>query len=399
MENLPVSGSREAPSAQGRVLILSAGVGGGHHAAAGGLHGELARARPDVRVLVRNGIGCSGGPLRVVLERCLRLQLMYLPRTYSLSYAVCVRWAVGRRVAIECLYRLSRARLAELVESERPDVIVSTYPGVTAALGVMRERAQLDVPVCAVVTDMAGLHFWAHPGVDVHLACYEESLAEIARISRRVGAAVRPPLAAGHWRRREPRAARVALGLDPDTPVVAISGGGWGVGDLRGAVAAALALGAVQVVAVCGRNSRAERRLTRAYAAEERVHVWGHTSAMADLLGAASVLVHSTGGVTCMEAAAQGCPVIAYGFGFGHVRRNVTAMARCGLVATARNRAELTRALAAAIASPEPLGSPAAEREHLGTLVLAAIARQPTVRVERPPSDAPASEAALLARL
>jgi hypothetical protein len=66
---------------------------------------------------------------------------------------------------------------------------------------------------------------------------------------------------------------------------------------------------------------------------------------MADLLGAANVLVHSTGGMTCLEAAAQGCPVIAYGFTRGHVRHNTQAMVHHGLIRHAKNPDELTREL------------------------------------------------------
>ena len=37
--------------------------------------------------------------------------------------------------------------------------------------------------MCGLVTDLASLHFWAHPGADLHLASYPESLTEIAAIT------------------------------------------------------------------------------------------------------------------------------------------------------------------------------------------------------------------------
>ena len=120
-------------------------------------------------------------------------------------------------------------------------MVVSTYPGITAPLAVMRQRGRLDVPVCALVTDLASLHFWAHPGADLHLASYPESLAEIAAITGGAPArAARPPLGLAHRVRRGRRAARRALGVDPEMPLVIVSGGGWGIGDLRGAIEGAL---------------------------------------------------------------------------------------------------------------------------------------------------------------
>jgi processive 1,2-diacylglycerol beta-glucosyltransferase len=372
------------------VLILSAGVGAGHQACAEGLREELLSVSPDLRVALVNGVGSSGGALRLLLERYLRLQLMYWPRAYSLSYAMCVRWKSGRAIATRVLHLGTRRRLSALIEAERPAVIVSTYPGVTTVLGIMRQRAQLNVPVCAMVTDIAGLHFWAHAGVDLHLTCYEESLREIAGITDGlVARSARPPLAATHWRRRDRGGARTALGLSADAPVILISGGGWGVGDLGGAIRAALEAGDVRVIVVCGKNDRAYRRFSTAYADETRVQILGYTTSMADLLGAASILVHSTGGMTCLEAAAHGCPVIAYGFALGHMRENVATMVRCGLIEEARNRRELTRKLRDAIASPRPPEPYATDRAHASTAILELLSRRATVANPPSSSDSP----------
>jgi processive 1,2-diacylglycerol beta-glucosyltransferase len=328
------------------VLILAAGVGRGHQSAAEGLRDELLRMAPDIRVTVHNGLGASRGPLRVFLERFTRWQLTHCPATYSLSYLIGVRWKLGRQIALRVLYGAARSRLGSLIDAEQPDVVVSTYPGITAPLGVMRQRGQLQVPVCALVTDLASLHFWAHPGADLHLASYPESLREIHAITNGAPArTARAPLDLAHWTRRERCDARRALGLDPELPLVLVSGGGWGIGDLRGAIEGALGVDLLQVIVVCGENEPATRRLSSHYASHSRVRVLGYTHAMADLLGAANVLVHSTGGMTCLEAAAQGCPVIAYGFTRGHVRHNTQAMVHHGLIRHAKNPDELTREL------------------------------------------------------
>jgi UDP-N-acetylglucosamine:LPS N-acetylglucosamine transferase len=363
------------------VLILSAGVGQGHQSAAEGLRDELRRMAPDVGVTLHNGLGRSSGPLRTFLERFTRWQLTHWPSTYSLSYALGVRWGLGRRIALRLLYRASRTRLAALIDAERPDVVVSTYPGITAPLGVMRERGELDVPVCALITDLASLHFWAHPAADLHLASYRESLEEIAAITDGAPArAIRPPLGAAHWARRGRSGARRALGLDPELPLVVVSGGGWGVGDLRGAIEAALRLERPQVVVVCGGNEPATRRLRSYYSAHSRVRVLGYTHAMADLLGAADVLVHSTGGMTCLEAAVQGCPVIAYGFARGHVRHNVQAMVRHGLIRRARSSHELTAQIGEALGCADALVSYLEDRPCASSALLEMLAPRTSLK-------------------
>ena len=203
------------------------------------------------------------------------------------------------------------------------------------------------------------------------MASYPESLAEIAAITDGAPArAARPPLGFAHWTQRGRGVARRALGLDPELPLVLVSGGGWGVGDLRGAIEGALRIELSQVIVVCGENKPATRRLSSHYASDSRVRVLGYTHAMADLLGAANVLVHSTGGVTCLEAAAQGCPVIAYGFARGHVRQNMHAMVRHGLIRRARDSQELTRELRQALSGTQALASHVHDRACASTAIL-----------------------------
>ena len=53
------------------VLILSAGVSRGRQAAEG-VRDELDGAAPEMRVVMRNGLGDARGPLRLFLERLTR---------------------------------------------------------------------------------------------------------------------------------------------------------------------------------------------------------------------------------------------------------------------------------------------------------------------------------------
>ena len=353
------------------VLILSAGVGRGHDAAAENLREELLGARPGLPVNLGNGLGSARGAGRLFLERFSRWQLIHWPRLYSLLYWLGIRWAPGRWVGSRLLYRSSRRRLRRIVGEHRPEVLVCTYPGVTSALAMMRARGELDVPLCSVITDLASLHFWSHPGVDLHLLSYGESQAEVGRIAPDSRAqVVRPPLGSSHWLPREHTTACVNLDLDPAVALVVISGGGWGIGDLSGAVDAALGLEQVQVIAVCGENGHASSGLRARFAGESRVRVLDFSHQMPDLLTAASVLVHCTGGMTCLEAAVHGCPVIAYGMCVGHIAYNTSAMVNLGLVEQAHDLEQLGTLLRDAVARPRRRASPIRTRPSAAAAVL-----------------------------
>jgi UDP-N-acetylglucosamine:LPS N-acetylglucosamine transferase len=145
--------------------------------------------------------------------------------------------------------------------------------------------------------------------------------------------------------------ARRRLALPPTGKVVLVSGGGWGVGDVAGAVDAALTIDAVAtVVCLCGRNEGLRANLLREFADEPRVRVEGFTEQMPDWLAAADALVHSTGGLTVLEALMRGCPAISYGWGRGHVRVNNRAFVQHGLADVVSRRADLPVALERAFA-------------------------------------------------
>ena len=171
----------------------------------------------------------------------------------------------------------------------------------------------------SAVTDLASLRYWAHPGVDLHLLIHPESAAEVRAIA---GPATRVQAVYGFsdpaFRHPpHPGAARRAIGLPEPGRLVVVSGGGWAVGDLGAAVDEALRGGA-RVLVLTGRNEGARTRLAARYAGREDVAVWGFTEQMPAVLAAADVLVHSTAGLTVLEALMSGCRPISFGWARPH---------------------------------------------------------------------------------
>ena len=80
----------------------------------------------------------------------------------------------------------------------------------------------------------------------------------------------------------------------------------------------------------------------------------GFTDPHGRVPGAADVLVHSTAGLTMLEAELCGTWAISFGWGVGHIRINNEAYRRFGLAAVATTRAELAAALRTAFTAPRP---------------------------------------------
>jgi hypothetical protein len=91
---------------------------------------------------------------------------------------------------------------------------------------------------------------------------------------------------------------------------------------------------------------------------------------MGDVLAAADALIHSSAGLTVLEALIRGCPVISYGFGYGHVNASNHALERFGLAQVARTEAQIAPALERALAERPAPDESFAKRPSTASLVL-----------------------------
>jgi processive 1,2-diacylglycerol beta-glucosyltransferase len=342
------------PSPATRVLLVSASIGEGHDLPARVL-AEALEAR-GVRAPIVDGLAEAGRVAEWLAGAATDYESRLGNLVFDAGHRVIADWAPTQRAMAGLITAVSRRGLLAAVERERPDVVVSTYPGSSEILGRLRLRDRLRVPVVSAITDLASLRYWAHRGIDLHLLTHPESAAEVRAVA---GPGAR--LAAVHGLTDpafrdppSPGVARARLELPGDGRIVVVSGGGWAVGDLGGAVEEALAAGADAVVVLCGRREDLRARMAERFAHAPEVRAWGFTDRMADLLAAADVLVHSTAGLTVLEAMMSGCRTISFGWGLGHIRANNRAYERFGLAEVAATRPALGVALRAALQAPRP---------------------------------------------
>jgi processive 1,2-diacylglycerol beta-glucosyltransferase len=318
-----------------------------------------------------------------------RFTFRWMPWLFDVQYWLITKFAPTRWLMHHLSYALGSRGLLRLIEKHQPDVIVSTYPGVTAVLGMLRENRRLLVPVQSAITDLAGLRYWVHPGVDMHFVTHPESIEEVERL---VGPGsvewTRPPISPNFLMPRTRVDARKALGVPVHDRLVLVSGGGWGIGDLEGAIESALSSDDTTVVCITGRNEVAREKLEQRFAGHERVRILGFTEQMSDWMAAADVMVHSTAGLTVLEAHIRGCPVVSFGFSAGHLRANNAAFERFGLAEVARSEHELGSVLRHLSRERRPPDSSFASLPSIASRVLTVRPRvkpQPVwrLRVER----------------
>jgi len=333
------SGREDRPP---RMLVLTADIGEGHDLPARMIKAEVEAEIPGAEVEIADGLKAMGRLTTAVVRGGSKITFRWMPWLFDVQYWLITRFAPTRWLAHHLNYGLGAHGLLRLIEKHDPDVVISTYPGVTAVLGMLRENRRLLIPVQSAITDLAGLRYWAHPGVDMHYVTHPESIEEVERLAGPGSVEwTRPPISPEFLMPRTRVDAREALNVPAHARLVLVSGGGWGVGNLEGSIEAALAGDDTTVVCITGRNEVAREKLEQRYAGNERVRILGFTEQMSDWMAAADAMVHSTAGLTVLEAHIRGCPVVSYGFSAGHLRANNAAFERFGLAEVARTEHEL----------------------------------------------------------
>jgi processive 1,2-diacylglycerol beta-glucosyltransferase len=346
-----------------RVLILSASYGSGHVEAARSLAAAFAGrgAEPVVVDHFRELVH----PLFARASRSVYYWLLRrAPWMWALGYTLGDRLDPESPLAFGAT-RMGMTRLAALLDTMRPDAVVSVHATPAAALASLAAAGRRVPPHTTAVTDFVAHSQWMARPIDRYCVAAEEVRNEfVARgipPDRVVVTGV--PVRSEFSRPVDPAAARAALGLSPRLPtIVAMAGTQGALGRLRDVVGALLALERpMQAVVVAGHDQRLRERLGR-LAAGSPLRVVGFVDDVRSLLAAADLLVTKAGGMTLAEAMAAEVPLLLYGSLPGQERGNERFASRAGIALVARSRGELRRLLDRA------LGDPAAIERLQGSL-------------------------------
>ena len=240
-------------------------------------------------------------------------------------------------------------RLRTLLDTARPRLVVSVFATAASAAGRLR-RERPDLRTITFCSDLNPHRLWVHPGTDCYLVKSPASEAFVRRFEPEARVVVVPtPVRRAFFDVPSRADARAALQLPAQDPCVLLMAGGWGLGPLAEA-AGALAAEGVQTIAVAGRNPRAEAQLRRLAAVEPRVHAFGFTDRVPELMAAADVVI-TTPGETCGEARVVGRRLVVLDVVAGHGRENLQHELEIG---------------GAAVASTDPVLLPRVVRRELG---------------------------------
>jgi UDP-N-acetylglucosamine:LPS N-acetylglucosamine transferase len=348
-ESLGHSRGVEPGNGAGRILIVTAAMGGGHlevsrevarRLDARGYHVEIA----DLTEFMPAPAGCW---LRGVYPWLVNRA----PWLYDLVYRhfFLARQAAGGRVGIPV--HLALPGLRRHVAQFQPDVAVSTYHLASLALARLRAQGQLSCPAVTFITTFSVHELWLHPSTDAYLCISDEAAKQVRHRSADARVEVCGPVVrAGFGDHPAARRATVRreLGIAGSQHAALIVGGSLGLGTVREAVAAIARWPGWVPVVVCGRNEVLRDEL----AAIPGAVTLGWVSDMAGLMAASDVLIENAGGLTSKEALRVGLPVVTFRPITGHGRHDASELAALGLTELVDDEPALREAVSRLTGNP-----------------------------------------------
>ncbi len=306
-------------------IIFMADSGGGHRSAAVALKEAFEILEPgawdvhfiDVFSLLPFPLNKSGGFYRPMVT--------YTPWLWSTLWRLAQRrWFLN--FVFSFFTPLTRKPLLKLIEDYRPEIAISVHQfSNVIPVRVFRDGGW-DGFFATVVTDLITTPMaWFYPGVD---ACFVPT-PEAAEMAVRAG--ISPdkihlkgfPVSPRFLPPEDKGAAKRALGLRDDMPVLLLMGGGEGMGRMF-SVARAINQASlpVQLVIVTGRNAGLRRALERM---DWRIscRIYGFVDFIPSLMQASDVVLTKAGPGTIYEAITVGVPLLLIDFVPGQESGNV----------------------------------------------------------------------------
>lgn len=344
----PEPGASATATSLQSILILTAGFGEGHNAAARGIAKALeplceGRWQPDVHDLMDP----SYGQTALLAKKAYAKVISHAPSVWAMTYDLIDRsdhfreWLTLREPLIKTL--------GQLIVAKRPPVIISVYPAYSHLLAELRKREphvrEYQVPLVTVVTDSITINrVWLSPGSAWIVSPNPETRAvlesmgtdreRILDLGFPVNAAYglpedrRAPLAPG-----EP--ARVLYMVNTDSQQKALK------------VATSLAERKdVRLIVTVGKRKKMEEAMRLELAnMPNPVEVYGWTSELPRLVRGTHILIGKAGGAAVQECLAAACPMIVNEVLPGQEEGNARLIVEKGCGAVADSAKEIHEAL------------------------------------------------------
>jgi UDP-N-acetylglucosamine:LPS N-acetylglucosamine transferase len=292
-----------------KILILTAGFGDGHNAAARNLREAIELVTDDAKVEVVDLFESTYGALNALLKQTYQGLVRYAPVVWSGVFSVLDNPTLFRR-QMDTMGKLREA-LATMLQNTEPDVVVSTYPVYGHLIQeIFKDHAERPFRFITIVTDSISVcSAWYRAPSDLFLVANDPT----ARVLIEAGIERDRILAPGFpvspiFAQEKAPPLPVPRGNERRKILFVINTGKAKAGK---SIERLLKIPNLDLTITVGRDASLKAKLTdrlRKYG--DRVVIYGWTNQMPRLLMSHHLVIGKAGGATVQEAIAGRCPMI-----------------------------------------------------------------------------------------
>jgi UDP-N-acetylglucosamine:LPS N-acetylglucosamine transferase len=320
-----------------KVLILTAGFGEGHNAAARNLRDALELIAPDTQVEVLDLFESTYGRLNSLVKRAHLGVVRYAPTLWRGIYSLFDHVSVGDK-GVGGLTRL-RVALGDVLRVTQPDVVVSTYPAYAPVIKeLFRDHAEKPFRLVTIVTDSISVNAsWHRASSDAFVVANRPTATVLSvagvrsEIIHPLGFPVSPMFADDKL---------VPVPLTEGGPIKLLYIINHGKKKCGKVLDRLLDNERVHLTITTGRDAELKAELQDRFRDQsDRVQVLGWTNQMPTLMFTHHALIGKAGGAIVQEAIAARCPLVINQIIPGQEEGNARLVQQLGLGAVAdRNR-------------------------------------------------------------
>ncbi|MGG1517120.1 glycosyltransferase [Paenibacillus oryzisoli] len=334
-------------NANPRILILTASYGNGHLQASKALYQQfLSQGIEHVRVV---NLMKEGHPFIHLLTTKLidtslkssRFGLDYYGWCYYLT-----REKKQTALFQKSMIYLGQKKLRELIEQERPDVVINTFP-FGAAPEICRSMGIQNV---TILTDYALHASWLHANVDTYYVATEELKRQLVfrGVSRERVKVSGIPI------RQEFAQSKQGQGADSPARKMLIMAADAGVNSYMEELLLELSvIPGCELNVVCGYNHKLQKRLAEQFSEHPRITVHGYVETMQRMMAEACCILTKAGGLTLTEALVSKLPIFVYKPHAGQEKENARYLVSRGVASISNSQEELVGNITYYFAHPE----------------------------------------------
>lgn len=288
-----------------KILILTGKFGLGHWSASQSLRQQLMHDLPDAEVRVEDMLSYALPKLSEVMYKGFDLMVSHGSLLFNLYYGHTSQGSPDAKPPFEELFL---DKLAELLEGERPDVVIATHPLCAQLISQLKSRYALDLPLITCITDISSHPEWINRYTDCYLVPDGKVLDGLTEKGVDPAAVCVTGIPVREeFRRLSPGSGK--NGKERRRELL-IMGGGLGLLPRSQAFYQALnSLPDTHTTIITGHNRRAYERLRGRW---EHIEVLGFTARVWEYMSKADLIVSKPGGITLFEAIYAQVPILTW---------------------------------------------------------------------------------------